>query len=104
MFWKMTPQSLSAPAPAHTLSKIAKANPVLAVPIVVTSLFTLGTIILTINVVKKDYEAAVARGAGGTPSSFLGYLELNFVRLFRVCNPRTAPEISTPLYIRRGFL
>src|SRR5271155_1531667 len=98
----MTPQSLSALA--HALSKIAKANPVLAVAIVVTSLFTLGTIVLIFNIVKKDYEAAVARGTGGTPSSFLGYLELNFFRLFRVCNPRTAPEVSPQLYMQRGFL
>jgi hypothetical protein len=98
----MTPQPLSAPA--HVLPKIAKRNPVLAVVIVVTSLFTLGTIVLIFNIVKKDYEAAVARGTGGTPSSFLGYLELNFFRLFRVCNPRTAPEVSPQLYMQRGFL
>lgn len=98
----MTPQSLSAPA--HALSKIAKANPVLAVATVVTSLFTLGTIVLIFSIVKKDCEAAVACDTGGTPSSFLGYLELNFFRLFRVCNPRTAPEISPQLYIQRGFL
>jgi hypothetical protein len=98
----MTPQSLSALA--HALSKIAKANSVLAVAIVVTSLFTLGTIVLIFNTVKKDYEAAIARGTGGTPSSFLGYLELNFFRLFRVRNPRTAPEVSPQLYMQRGFL
>ena len=98
----MTPQSLSAPV--HALSKIAKANPVLAIAIVVTSLFTLGTIVLIFNIVKKDYEAAVARGTGGNPSSFLSYLELNFFRLFRVCNPRTAPEVSPQLYMQRGFL
>jgi hypothetical protein len=98
----MMPQSLSAPA--HALPKIAKPNPVLAIVIVVTSLFTLGTIALIFNIVKKDYEAAVARDTEGTPSSFLGYLELNFFRLFRVCNPRTAPEVSPQLHMQRGFL
>jgi hypothetical protein len=98
----MASQSLSAPA--HALPKIAEPNTVLAIVIAVTSLFTLGTIVLIFNIVKEDYEAAVACGTGGTPSSFLGYLELNFFRLFRVCNPRTALGISPQLYMQRGFL
>jgi hypothetical protein len=59
---------------------------------------------LIFNIVKKDYEAAVVRGTGGTPSSFLGYLGLNFFRLFRACNSRTASDVSPQLYMQRGFL
>jgi hypothetical protein len=98
----MTPQSLSAPV--HALSKIAKANPVLAIAIIATSLFILGTIVLIFNIVKKDYEAAIVRGTRGTPSSFLGYLGLNFFRLFRACNSKTAPDVSPQLYMPRGLL
>lgn len=83
---------------------MAKSNPVLAVVILVTGLFALGTIMLIFNIVKKDYEAAVARGTAGTPSSFLSYLELNFFHLFRIRNPRKPPEVSPKLYMQRGFL
>jgi hypothetical protein len=88
----------------YTLSKMAKTNPVLVVIILATSLITLVAIVLLFNFVKKDYQAAVARGTGGTPSSFFGYLELNFFSLFRVRDPRTAPEVSPNLYMQRGFL
>ena len=88
----------------YALSKMAKTNPALLVVSVTASLVTLTAIVLLFNFVKKDYQAAVARGTGGVPSSFLGYVELNFFRLFRVRNPRTAPKVSPQLYMQRGFL
>jgi hypothetical protein len=98
----MAPQPVSTLP--HALSKMAKNNPVLVFMILSAGLITLGAIVLVFSLVKKDYQAAVARGTGGTPSSFFGYLELNFFRLFQVRDPRTALEVSPQLYMQRGFL
>ena len=83
---------------------MARTHPVLAVMILGISLVSLGVFVVIFRLVKNDYQAAIARGTGGTPGSFLGYLEYNFFRLFRVRDPRIAPEISPLLYMQRGFL
>ncbi len=72
--------------------------------ITASALMSLGTILLILSLIKKDYQAAVARGSGGTPSSFLSYLEVNFFRLFCVRNSRLVPEVSPHLWMQRGYL
>jgi hypothetical protein len=98
----MAPQLVSALP--HALSRMAKTNPVPVVLILAASVVTLGAIGLLLSFIRKDYEAAVARGTGGVPSSWFGYLELNFFRVFQVRNPRTAPKVSPQLFMQRGFL
>lgn len=98
----MAPLPLSALP--HALSKMAKINPILVFLIVAPCIVTLGALGLLISIIREDYQAAVARGTGGVPSSFFGYLELNFFRLFQVRNLRTAPEVSPQLFMQRGFL
>src|SRR5579862_5308127 len=49
--------------------------------------------------VYQDYASFLNLGPGGTPSTFLGYLRITFLRLFALRNPYTPapiPEVLRP--------
>ena len=89
---------------AYLLSAINHTSPTMLGLILACSLMSLAILLLLFNLIRNDYQAAVARGSGGTPSSFLGYLEINFFRLFRKCNSQAVPEVPSDLWMQRGYL
>lgn len=88
----------------HLLSTVNGSSPTVLVLVLALALMALGIFLTLFNFIRSDYQAAVARGSGGTPASFLGYLEISFFRLFRIRNTRVAPEISPRLRMQRGYL
>ena len=56
--------------------------------------------------VERDYKAFLALGPGGPAYSFRGYIEISFVRCFRIRNPFLAPEMDATARLRpqQGFL
>ena len=72
--------------------------------VIAVSLTCLGTVFLLANLVRKDYLDSIAQGSGGTPSSFLNYLEISFFRIFRSSSNLALPKIPAHLNMQRGFL
>lgn len=52
----------------------------------------------------KDYHAFLALGPGGTPSTFLGYLRVTYLRLFTLRDPFQPPSLAHPTYPQWGYL
>lgn len=52
----------------------------------------------------KDYQAFLALGPGGTPSTFLGYLRVTYLRLFTLRDPFQPPSLAHPTYPQWGYL
>jgi hypothetical protein len=44
-------------------------------------------------IVHNDYRAFISLGPGGTPSTFLGYLKITYLRLFALSDPYSPPPI-----------
>ena len=51
----------------------------------------------------KDYSGFLSLGPGGTPSNFLGYLKITFLRLFALSNPHR-PDPVPDRFRGTGFL
>lgn len=54
--------------------------------------------------VRRDYEDFLALGPGGTPSNFLGYLRISYLRLFTLKDPLTPPPPTQTERPDKGFL
>jgi hypothetical protein len=54
--------------------------------------------------IKKDYNAFIALGPGGTPSTPSGYLRICLLKLFALRNPFVPPPVPPTLYPQRGLL
>ncbi|KAF8865438.1 hypothetical protein BDZ45DRAFT_411788 [Acephala macrosclerotiorum] len=54
-------------------------------------------------IVRNDYKNFINLGPGGTPSTFLGYLKIAFLRLFALSDPYTPASISEKIYPVIGF-
>ena len=52
----------------------------------------------------KDYHAFLALGPGGTPSTFLGYLRVTYLRLFTLRDPFQPPSLALPTCPQWGYL
>ena len=54
--------------------------------------------------VKKDYHAFLDLGPGGTPSNFLGYLRVTYLRLFTLRDPFQPPSLAHTTCPKWGYL
>lgn len=100
-------------AKAHTNFRI-----ILTAPAIMLACFTLflaihflhrsvlATLILILPLpllIRHDYEAFLALGPGGTPSTFLGYLKITCLRLITLSDPFTPPVIDGPITPAKGY-
>lgn len=56
------------------------------------------------RIILKDYSAFLALGPGGTPSTFVGYLRVTYLRLFTLRDPFQPPSLAQPMYPQWGYL
>ena len=66
----------------------------------------LATLILILPLpllIRHDYEAFLALGPGGTPSTFLGYLKITCLRLVTLKDPFTPPILEEPITPVTGY-
>ncbi|RAL10430.1 uncharacterized protein BO97DRAFT_125848 [Aspergillus homomorphus CBS 101889] len=56
------------------------------------------------HTIRKDYQAFLALGPGGTPSTPAGYLRICILRLFILRNPLAAPTIPPCVQPQQGLL
>jgi len=54
-------------------------------------------------IIHNDYENFISLGPGGTPSTFIGYLKITYLRLFALSDPYTPPTFSDRIYPSVGF-
>lgn len=54
-------------------------------------------------IIHNDYENFLSLGPGGTPSTFLGYLKINYLRLFALSDPYTPATLSEDIHPYMGF-
>ncbi len=54
-------------------------------------------------VIYNDYENFLSLGPGGTPSTFLGYLKITYLRLFALSDPYTPATHSEKIYPVIGY-
>ncbi|MCJ1372311.1 hypothetical protein MMC20_003534 [Loxospora ochrophaea] len=54
--------------------------------------------------VLNDYKSFLSLGPGGTPSTFIGYLRITFLRLFTLKDPFTPPSIIPAIHLSTGYL
>ena len=54
-------------------------------------------------VIYNDYENFLSLGPGGTPSTFLGYLKITYLRLFALSDPYTPATFSEKIYPAIGY-
>ncbi|KAE8452409.1 hypothetical protein EG329_001110 [Mollisiaceae sp. DMI_Dod_QoI] len=54
-------------------------------------------------IIHNDYQNFINLGPGGTPSTFLGYLKIAFLRMFALSDPYTPAKISEKLYPVIGY-
>lgn len=56
------------------------------------------------RLILKDYNAFLALGPGGTPSTFAGYLRVSYLRLFAISDPFQPPSLAQAMFPDRGYL
>ncbi len=56
------------------------------------------------RLILKDYNAFLALGPGGTPSTFAGYLRVSYLRFFALRDPFQPPSLAQAMYPDRGYL
>ena len=56
------------------------------------------------RLILKDYNAFLSLGPGGTPSNFLGYLRVTYLRLFTLRDPFQPPSLAHVTCPRWGYL
>jgi hypothetical protein len=54
-------------------------------------------------IIYNDYENFLNLGPGGTPSTFLGYLKIAYLRLFALSDPYTPATFSEKIYPVAGY-
>jgi len=54
-------------------------------------------------IIYNDYENFLSLGPGGTPSTFLGYLKIAYLRLFALSDPYTPATFSEKIYPATGY-
>ena len=54
-------------------------------------------------IIHNDYENFISLGPGGTPSTFLGYLKITYLRLFALSDPYKPVAFSDPIYPPIGY-
>jgi hypothetical protein len=54
-------------------------------------------------IIHNDYMNFLNLGPGGTPSTFLGYLKINYLRLFALSDPYTPGTVKETLFPRTGY-
>jgi Family of unknown function (DUF5519) len=54
-------------------------------------------------IIYNDYENFLNLGPGGTPSTFLGYLKIAYLRLFALSDPYTPATFSEKIYPVTGY-
>jgi hypothetical protein len=54
-------------------------------------------------IIHNDYENFISLGPGGTPSTFLGYLKITYLRLFALSDPYKPASFSEPIYPAVGY-
>jgi hypothetical protein len=54
-------------------------------------------------IIYNDYENFLSLGPGGTPSTFLGYLKITYLRLFALSDPYTPAAFSEKIYPVTGY-
>jgi len=65
---------------------------------------TLIALALICWVIHNDYDNFLLLGPGGTPSTFLGYLKIAFLRMFALKNPYEPLSCSSDIYPKVGYL
>lgn len=81
-----------------TIPAVSKLSYLLYPSIIITLLLPAYRLIL------KDYNAFLALGPGGTPSTFAGYLRVSYLRLFAIRDPFQPPSLAQAMYPDRGYL
>ena len=56
------------------------------------------------RLILKDYNAFLALGPGGTPSTFAGYLRVSYLRFFALKDPFQPPSLAQTMYPDHGYL
>ena len=56
------------------------------------------------RLILKDYQKFLALGPGGTPSTFVGYLRVTYLRLFTIRDPFQPPSLAQPTCPQGSFL
>jgi hypothetical protein len=54
-------------------------------------------------IIYNDYENFLSLGPGGTPSTFVGYLKITYLRLFALSDPYTPATFSEKIYPVTGY-
>lgn len=54
-------------------------------------------------IIHNDYENFISLGPGGTPSTFLGYLKITYLRLFALSNPYKPASFNEAIYPTSGY-
>lgn len=54
-------------------------------------------------IIHNDYKNFLSLGPGGTPSTFLGYLRIVYLRFFALSNPYTPLVLSYKVYPAKGY-
>ena len=54
--------------------------------------------------VRQDYHKFIALGPGGTPSTFVGYLRISYLRLFTLKDPLSPPVCTEQVCPIQGYL
>ena len=54
-------------------------------------------------IIHNDYKNFVSLGPGGTPSTFLGYLKIVYLRFFALSNPYAPLVLSYKVYPAKGY-
>lgn len=71
-------------------------------PSIIASLITL---FIFPYIIYNDYKAFLGLGPGGTPSTFIGYLKITYLRLFTLSfDPFAAPVLEGSIQPARGYL
>lgn len=91
---------LTGPALICTIVAAIVCNQVLQ-PSFTSCLLALASVCLFI---RNDYDNFLSLGPGGTPGTFLGYLKITYLRIFRLRDPFTAPEKTLDIFPSVGLL
>lgn len=91
--------TLTGPALILTILTLIIAIQILQ-PSLTCTLLVLSTIPWIIH---NDYENFIALGPGGTPSTFLGYLKITYLRLFALSDPYKPATFTEQIYPQSGY-